>query len=358
MKVVVWDDLPEGGAKRVVFEQIKGLSKLAQIEYITNQVKSTFAFNDYVTGFHRFDMSLDLHKGLTRPFQELSFITKVLPEYRKMVRLISNLKPDLVLAHPSMVSQASWIMTMLEQPVVYFAHEWPRVVYEPEYHPLPHGIRGWYELWRRQAVGWVDKRAVAAASEVVTTSTYLERSLSKIYDRKFNVIHPGVDLNTFSPPKRRVNKNYFLFMGNREAISGYLLLDKVINMGYKVKVVELGAKGFSYLETEIVQFYRGAIATLCLSENEPFGLAAIESMACETPVIAVKTGGHTDTVVDGETGLLIKPDERELIKAMQFCKRYPVKMKQMGKQGRVRMRNCFSWKTHTEKLVDILERLR
>jgi N-acetyl-alpha-D-glucosaminyl L-malate synthase BshA len=41
------------------------------------------------------------------------------------------------------------------------------------------------------------------------------------------------------------------------------------------------------------------------SETESFGLAALEAMACETPVIATRTGGLPEVVLDGETGYLV-----------------------------------------------------
>jgi N-acetyl-alpha-D-glucosaminyl L-malate synthase BshA len=40
------------------------------------------------------------------------------------------------------------------------------------------------------------------------------------------------------------------------------------------------------------------------SRNESFGLAALEAMACGTPVIATNTGGLPEVMVHGETGFL------------------------------------------------------
>jgi glycosyltransferase involved in cell wall biosynthesis len=41
------------------------------------------------------------------------------------------------------------------------------------------------------------------------------------------------------------------------------------------------------------------------SETESFGLAALEAMACEAPVIATRVGGLPEVVRDGETGHLV-----------------------------------------------------
>ncbi len=55
----------------------------------------------------------------------------------------------------------------------------------------------------------------------------------------------------------------------------------------------------------------GAIASICVSENEDFGMVAIESMACWVPVIAVDEWGYRESMITGRTGYLIEPDNLE-----------------------------------------------
>ena len=42
--------------------------------------------------------------------------------------------------------------------------------------------------------------------------------------------------------------------------------------------------------------------------EEDFGIVPVEAMACGTPVIALGVGGALDTVRDGETGVLVRPE--------------------------------------------------
>jgi glycosyltransferase involved in cell wall biosynthesis len=52
---------------------------------------------------------------------------------------------------------------------------------------------------------------------------------------------------------------------------------------------------------------RSADAVVCVPWYEPFGMVALESAACGTPVVASAVGGLSETVVDGVTGLLVPP---------------------------------------------------
>jgi N-acetyl-alpha-D-glucosaminyl L-malate synthase BshA len=57
-------------------------------------------------------------------------------------------------------------------------------------------------------------------------------------------------------------------------------------------------------QPKIVDYLSAADVLLLPSEQESFGLAALEAMACEVPVIASRVGGIPEVVTDGETGFL------------------------------------------------------
>ena len=59
-------------------------------------------------------------------------------------------------------------------------------------------------------------------------------------------------------------------------------------------------------QPRIVDYLSVADVLLLPSEQESFGLAALEAMACEVPVIASRVGGLPEVVTDGETGFLSK----------------------------------------------------
>jgi N-acetyl-alpha-D-glucosaminyl L-malate synthase BshA len=57
-------------------------------------------------------------------------------------------------------------------------------------------------------------------------------------------------------------------------------------------------------QPKIVDYLSASDVLLLPSEQESFGLAALEAMACELPVIASRVGGIPEVVDDGETGFL------------------------------------------------------
>ncbi|MBV8821978.1 MAG: glycosyltransferase, partial [Ktedonobacteraceae bacterium] len=58
-------------------------------------------------------------------------------------------------------------------------------------------------------------------------------------------------------------------------------------------------------QQELPMLYSAADVTVVPSYHESFGLVAVESLACGTPVVATRAGGLTTIVHHGETGYLV-----------------------------------------------------
>ena len=96
--------------------------------------------------------------------------------------------------------------------------------------------------------------------------------------------------------------------------------------------------------TDLPYYYAAADVCVVPSHYEPFGLVAIEAMACGTPVIASDVGGLKFTVINELTGLLVPPqDERAFAEAIDRLFGYPAWARQLEKDARNRVESMFSW---------------
>ena len=91
-------------------------------------------------------------------------------------------------------------------------------------------------------------------------------------------------------------------------------------------------------------YYTAADVCVIPSHYEPFGLVAIEAMACGTPVIASDVGGLKFTVVPEETGLLVPPkDVDAFANAIDRILSQEAWAKKLRRQASIRVQQNFSW---------------
>jgi len=95
----------------------------------------------------------------------------------------------------------------------------------------------------------------------------------------------------------------------------------------------------------IEQLISGADLLLLPSENESFGLVALEAMACEVPVVVSNVGGLPEVVTEGVDGFLVEPRNVQKMaeRSLEILSDDAVR-KQMGKRARksARARFCSS----------------
>jgi L-malate glycosyltransferase len=80
-------------------------------------------------------------------------------------------------------------------------------------------------------------------------------------------------------------------------------LDKARELGIAKQVESLGE------QDQIIHLLSIADLFLLPSAQESFGLAALEAMACEVPVVASRVGGLHEVIDDGITGFLHDPSD-------------------------------------------------
>lgn len=361
MKIGVFDNLPDGGAKRVVVEQVLGLSSRGhEVSYFQTQADSVFLPKLRDCEVKNFAISIQSHSGFGRLIDEID--TFRVHKHMTQVALdwFQEHNVEVLLVHPDRYFQAPMILGHLLIPKVYYAEEWLRIVYEPELAPLSQIAihKRWYEFFRRQYVAFVDKQHVKEANLIFANSKFTALNMKKAYGIDALVVYPGVNTDTFFP-KHSEKKEYFLFVGNKVSENGYDLvhtLDTQDGFPFQIKVVDFVEGTLQYSDEQMAALYRGAAGTLCLSSNEPFGLTVIESMACGTPVIAVNEGGYKETLEDGKNGILISRSASDLAKAMMKIAANKDFAETLSHNAIIQAKR-FSWENHLDIMEKNLESL-
>jgi phosphatidyl-myo-inositol dimannoside synthase len=89
---------------------------------------------------------------------------------------------------------------------------------------------------------------------------------------------------------------------------------------------------------------------------EGFGMVFLEASACGKAVVAGRSGGVEDAVVDGVTGLLVDPaDVNELASAVSALLSHREFAARLGSQGRSRAVAQFAWSRVGERVGKVLE---
>ncbi len=263
------------------------------------------------------------------------------------------------------------------------------------------------------ASSWIEKTAYQNADGVVAVSESMKEDVQQLYgvpDEKVAVIPNGIDPDEYRPrPDEAVLRRYgvdpaqpfVLFVGRITRQKGIIhLVNAIKHLRPGTQVVlcagapdtkeieqEMAAKVARAKEStdqrivwvremlpreEIITFYTHASVFVCPSVYEPFGIINLEAMACETPVVASAVGGIPSIIVEGETGHLVplepegetafeprNPEQfaRDLADATNALLTDPDRAAAMGRKGRQRVEDHFSWRAVAAQTLDFYQRL-
>jgi D-inositol-3-phosphate glycosyltransferase len=201
---------------------------------------------------------------------------------------------------------------------------------------------------REQAVRYeIERRTMIGSDRIVALTDVDRRQMQQHYGgglAPIDVIPGGVDLDLFRPRPREAaravlgwqrDERVLLFVGRIQRLKGLEILERAFaQLGQLATrlVIVGGQHGNSPESREIARlqhlatrlgiadrtqfvgavaherlplYYSAADVTVMPSSYESFGLVAVESLACGTPVVATRVGGLTAIVRDGETGWLV-----------------------------------------------------
>jgi glycosyltransferase involved in cell wall biosynthesis len=115
----------------------------------------------------------------------------------------------------------------------------------------------------------------------------------------------------------------------------------------------VSSSGLSKLYDECSVFCLPAVVD-ARGETEGLGVVLIEAMSHGKPVVASRLGGIVDAVEDGETGVLVSPEDPEaLTEALLRVVEDPELGRRLGEAGRERAVRLFSWGSIAERHMEV-----
>ncbi|MFB6159455.1 MAG: glycosyltransferase family 4 protein [Candidatus Nanohalobium sp.] len=104
------------------------------------------------------------------------------------------------------------------------------------------------------------------------------------------------------------------------------------------------------------ELYRDCYSVLFTAINEDWGIIPIEAGSYEKPIISVDEGGPRESIIDGQTGLLVDDNPEAIADAMEQLASDPERVRRMGKKGKQESRK-YTWerfvKRFDEKVGDV-----
>ncbi len=246
--------------------------------------------------------------------------------------------------------------------------------------------------WKAEQLGggyalssWCERVAAESAAAVVAVSYGMRADVLAVYPAippdRVRVIRNGIDTSEYSPdPATDVLAKHgvdpgrasVVFVGRITRQKGLPVLlraakqldpaaqlvlcagqpdtpELAAEVAALVKGLQAARTGVVWLpemlpKREVIQLLTHATVFACPSLYEPLGIVNLEAMACGAAVVASRVGGIPEVVSDGETGLLVPPDDPgSLASALNALLGDPGRADTMGRLGRQRAIADFGW---------------
>lgn len=221
----------------------------------------------------------------------------------------------------------------------------------------------------------VNRSLMQQAAHLVPWSTWVKQSLIRDYGvqaERITVVPPGVELNRWRPAasvEQRGPLRILFVGGDFQRKGGDTLLEAFHRLpagaAELILVTRSAVKPGDGIivrndlqanSLELIALYQSCHLFALPTRAEAFGIALLEASATGLPVVATSVGGVTDIVRDGETGLLVEPDNVEqLTAALQLLLENPTRRQQMGQQARRHVEHSFDADKNAAKILRILE---
>jgi len=401
MKIAFFENGIIGGAWQAAFEQVKRLSAHHIIDHYTitqataaqwgeeSGIRKTYTYQitpkpPYCRIVERLIPYFRLC-GFRVPLRFYNFSTGVDEVSREMAKDIAKSCYDVAFCHQSEVEHIPYVLRYLEIPSVFYCQEPTRWIHDPfrtsEY---SYGDKKDHSNFRMALYVELNKERerndIRKCNIVLTNSYYMREAIFRSYGVFARVNYLGVDTKLFRP-LGLMRENMVLVIGGGRHKGADLVIESIgklpknlrpiitIILSYRAKVkkeekflqqlaqhhdVEVSCLEGIQKQT-LIELYNRAKMVVCGYLMEPFGLVALEAMACGTPVIASKEGGLRESIIDGQTGLLVERETQSLDNAIGELQTNDTLWKRLSTDARDYVCSNWTWERSIKELEGYLE---
>lgn len=291
---------------------------------------------------------------------------KYLGVVHKLKRCIKEFRPDILHAH---YATGYGLVGALSGFSPYIISVWGSDVYD-----FPHTFP-----FARYILQWNLRKA----DMILSTSRAMARETARYTSRKIEITPFGVDTAKFKKKEGLQPQNEFV-VGCVKTLDPTYGIDILIkackkvvennpSLPFRLMIFGKGNHREAYLRLSrelgmerIVSFpgfidndllpdvYNSFSVAVFPSRSESFGVAAVEAMACQCPVVCSDADGFAEVVKDRETGFLVPKENVEATAAaIQRFIENPSLRETMGKAGRARVEEFYVWDKNVDLMLDI-----
>ena len=357
-----------GGSKRAAFEMVRELAKRGHVvdEYILRIGEPNlqhWPLTPFIRNSYR--VSVPPIANHYRPYllaawigimQERRQVRALACQFRDLGRELKARGYDFVHIDHCFPSYTVQLTEHLSLPSIIYSHEATDARFQGQgLINSPSNAPWWYRKYAalcNRAINKVvsirrqrDLAGLRGAGRILTNSCYSKEALFQRNHLSSSVCRYGVDVDTFKP--LRLSRAKTVLSAGRivEEKQHHIVIEAVATIaeaqrpgviiatpetvtrqqdpGYFNRLEQLAKDLRVRLEVrrnpselELVRLYNEVIALVFMPRMEPFGLVALEAMACGTPVIGVREAGVREAVVDGVTGILVDRNIDDVGKAI------------------------------------------
>jgi glycosyltransferase involved in cell wall biosynthesis len=293
------------------------------------------------------------------------FLVEIVFSQRKILRLIENIKPDLVHLNNGYAALHNWVLASRIRGIKVVAHD--------------RGTRFPCSIRTKYFAKYLD--AIVSVSECYKNNVVRQKLRTKLIRRVYNGLNVDVVLKKIDRAEQEklrgglgieANQPVVGIVGNIDRWKGQLVVVEAISRVRKIipniKCLIVGpvCKGAEDYRIELDEYILennlrenviftgfvrnipnilGVMDVLCHAsiEPEPFSRVILEGMAMGKPIVGTNSGGTPEQIVEGETGRLVPMNDPEgMAEAILYLLKNKKQAEEMGRKGRERLNQMFS----------------